>query len=142
MKTTIKTFLLFILMSFYANAQEVSYKNIDFKYKKGFLLVNKQNAFKLKHSPGYFYLYDLNTSEEIMYFYINYNDTPDYFNDDYVKVYFTKAKKSFESKSYYKIIMEKLINEKIITPDWHIDEEKLNDFIEKYDENISNRTRR
>ena len=137
MKKIITTCLLLLCISFFANAQDVSYKNIDFKYNKGFVVVNKQNVFKLKYSAGYFYVYDVNTGEEIMYFYLNNNGTSSYFEDDITKVYFTKSKKSFESKTHHRIIMERLINEKVITADWHIDEDKINDFIDKYNENIS-----
>jgi len=142
MKKALKICLVFICLSFSANAQDVSHKDIDFKSKKGFVIVNDQNVFKLKSSGAYFYLYDLNTGDEIMYIYFNNNETQGYIEDDYVKVYFTKSKNSFESNSFYKTIMANLINEKIFTTDWILDEDKIDDFIVKYDENITNRTTR
>jgi hypothetical protein len=142
MKKIIKLSLLFIFTSFFTHAQDVSYKDINFKYKKGFLIVNDQNVLKLKYSANYFNIYDLNTGEEIMYIYLNNNETIDYLDDDYTKVYFTKYKKSLETKLHYRILMEKLINEKVLKSDWTLDGDRIEDFIEKYNENITDRTRR
>ncbi|MFN3757232.1 MAG: hypothetical protein ACK4RM_09775 [Flavobacterium sp.] len=142
MKKIISLSLLFIFTSFFAHAQDVSYKNINFKYKKGFLVVNNQNVLKLKYSAGYTNFYDLNTGEEIMYIYYNDNETSSYRDDDYIKVYFTKSKKSLETKLHHRILMEKLINEKVLKSDWTLDEDLIGDFIEKYDENFTERTRR
>lgn len=142
MKKIIKLSLLFISTSFFAHAQDVSYKDINFKHKKGFLIVNDQNVLKLKYSASYFNIYDLNTGEEIMYIYLNNNETIAYLDDDYIKVYFTKPKKSLETKLHHRVLMEKLINEKVLKSDWTLDENQIEDFIEKYDENITDRTRR
>lgn len=140
MKAMIKICMLLIITTLSVQAQDVTHKDIKFKYKKGFLVVSDQNVMKLKYDPGFFYLYDLTSGEEVMYFKLNDNGTRGYFDDDYVKVYFSNAKKSFEIKSYYELVMAKLINEKIMTADWKIDDSKLDDFIAKYDENITNRT--
>lgn len=142
MKKIIKLSLLFTLTSFFAHAQDVSYKDIEFKYKKGFLIVNDQNVLKLKYSASFFNIYDLNTGEEIMYIYLNDNETMTYLDDDYIKVYFTKSKKSLETKLHQRVLMEKLINERVLKSDWTLDEDRIEDFIEKYDENITKRTSR
>lgn len=142
MKKIIKVSLLCIFTSFFAHAQDVSYKDINFKYKKGFLIVNDQNVLKLKYAANYFNIYDLNTGEEIMYIYLNDNETFSYLEDDYIKVYFTKSKKSLETKLHHRVLMEKLINEKVLKSDWTLDTDLIEDFIEKYDENITERTRR
>ncbi len=142
MTKTIKISILFLFIATFTFAQDISYKDIGFKYKKGFVTLNKQNIFKLKYSAGYYYIYDLNSGEELMYFYINDNETSAYFDDDYVKVYFTSSKKSLETKTHQMIIMERLINEKVITPQWNLDNSKIDDFIAKYDESITQRTNR
>ena len=122
------------------NAQKLTYKDVKFKHGKGYILVNKKEAFKLNYSVGYFYVYDLETDEELMYFYYNENETPSYMDDDYVKVFFTKSEKVLESKSHYRILMAKMINESVFDANWKLDESKIDTFIKKYDENISNRT--
>jgi hypothetical protein len=78
----------------------------------------------------------------VMYFYFNNNETIEYIDDDYRKIYFTKSKMSFETKSHHKLVMAGLINEKVITSDWQIDASKVADFVAKYDEEISGRTLR
>jgi hypothetical protein len=140
--TKISITILLIFISVITFGQDVSYKNIKFKHKKGFVIVNEQKVFKLKYSVGYYYLYDLETGEEVMYFYMNDNETAQYYDDDYVKVYFTKSKTVFETKVHQRIILERLINEKVITSNWKIDASKIAEFVEKYDENITNRTQR
>ena len=67
-------------------AQQLTHKDVKFKYKKGYVFVQKKEVLKLRYSIGYFYVSDLNTGEEMMYFRINDNETPSYFDDDYVKV--------------------------------------------------------
>ncbi len=115
---------------------------IKFDYKKGFVTVKKQQVLKLKHSAGYFYIYDLMSDKEIMYIHKNDNETPQYFGDDYVKVFFTDSEKSSESKLHYRIIMERLIIDEVIDSDWHLNEEDIDKFITRYDEDITSRTLR
>ena len=121
-------------------AQQLTHKDVKFKYKKGYVFVQKKEVLKLRYSIGYFYVSDLNTSEEMMYFRINDNETPSYFDDDYVKVFFNDSEKEFESKSHQRILMAQMINEGVFDSDWNLVEENVDKFIRKYDENISNRT--
>lgn len=129
-----------LLIAFIASAQDVTHKDIKFKRKKGFVIVNDQNVFTLKKSGMYYYLHDLTSDEELIYIYFNNNETIEYIEDDYIKVYFTNTKQSFETKSHYKIIMARLINENVITADWKIDDTKTSEFALKYDAEISGRT--
>ena len=122
------------------SAQNITHKDVKFKYKKGYVFVEKKEVLKLRYSIGYFYVSDLNTGEEMMYFRINDNETPSYFDDDYVKVFFNDSEKEFESKSHQRIIMAQMINEGVFDSDWNLIEENVDKFIRKYDENISNRT--
>ena len=122
------------------SAQNITHKDVKFKYKKGYVFVEKKEVLKLRYSIGYFYVSDLNTGEEMMYFRINDNETPSYFDDDYVKVFFNDSEKEFESKSHQRILMAQMINEGIFDSDWNLVEENVDKFIRKYDENISNRT--
>lgn len=140
MKKIIVTILLTTFAVLFSNAQDTTYKNVKFKHNKGYLYVDKKETFKLKYSARYFYIYDLNTNEELMYFYLNNNETPQYLDDDYVKVYFTNSGKSFESKSHHRVVMAQLISNKVFDSDWNIIEDNVIKFIAKYDENISNRT--
>lgn len=121
-------------------AQQLTHKDVKFKYKKGYVFVQKKEVLKLRYSIGYFYVSDLNTGEEMMYFRINDNETPSYFDDDYVKVFFNDSEKEFESKSHQRILMAQMINEGVFDSDWNLVEENVDKFIRKYDENISNRT--
>ena len=121
-------------------AQQFTHKDVKFKYKKGYVFVQKKEVLKLRYSIGYFYVSDLNTGEEMMYFRINDNETPSYFDDDYVKVFFNDSEKEFESKSHQRILMAQMINEGVFDSDWNLVEENVDKFIRKYDENISNRT--
>lgn len=121
-------------------AQQLTHKDVKFKYKKGYVFVQKKEVLKLRYSIGYFYVSDLNNGEEMMYFRINDNETPSYFDDDYVKVFFNDSEKEFESKSHQRILMAQMINEGVFDSDWNLVEENVDKFIRKYDENISNRT--
>ena len=121
-------------------AQQLTHKDVKFKYKKGYVFVQKKEVLKLRYSIGYFYVSDLNNGEEMMYFRINDNETPSYFDDDYVKVFFNDSEKEFESKSHQRILMAQMINEGVFDSDWNHVEENVDKFIRKYDENISNRT--
>lgn len=121
-------------------AQQLTHKDVKFKYKKGYVFVQKKEVLKLRYSIGYFYVSDLNTGEEMMYFRINDNETPSYFDDDYVKVFFNDSEKELESKSHQRILMAQMINEGVFDSDWNLVEENVDKFIRKYDENISNRT--
>ncbi|MGB2118113.1 MAG: hypothetical protein ACPHYC_04410, partial [Schleiferiaceae bacterium] len=118
-------------------AQQLTHKDVKFKYKKGYVFVQKKEVLKLRYSIGYFYVSDLNTGEEMMYFRINDNETPSYFDDDYVKVFFNDSEKEFESKSHQRILMAQMINEGVFDSDWNLVAENVDKFIRKYDENIS-----
>lgn len=139
-----KNLLLIALFCLFApatlSAQNITHKDVKFKYKKGYVFVEKKEVLKLRYSIGYFYVSDLNTGEEMMYFRINDNETPSYFDDDYVKVFFNDSEKEFESKSHQRILMAQMINEGVFDSDWNLVEENVDKFIRKYDENISNRT--
>lgn len=102
--------------------------------------MEKKEVLKLRYSIGYFYVSDIDSGEEMMYFRINDNETPSYFDDDYVKVFFNDSEKEFESKSHQRILMAQMINEGVFDSDWNLIEENVDKFIRKYDENISNRT--
>ena len=140
MKKAITILLLIMFTSISIHAQDVKAKDINFKAAQGFITLNKENIFKLKYSSSYFYIYNLESGKEVMYIYINDNETLHYLEDDYYKVYFTNSKKSFESKLHHRFIIERLINEGVITSDWLINDEKVDDFIDRYGENITDRT--
>ena len=111
---------LFCLAPATLSAQNITHKDVKFKYKKGYVFVEKKEVLKLRYSIGYFYVSDLNTGEEMMYFRINDNETPSYFDDDYVKVFFNDSEKEFESKSHQRILMAQMINEGVFDSDWNL----------------------
>lgn len=119
----------------YSNAQKVN-------FKKEFVLVDGKNCFVFKNDKTscFYYIYDLETNEEVMYLCYNDNETSSNYDDDYYKVFFSKSGKSLELKSYKEKIVEMAIQNKVITAECKIDEDKIDNFITKYDENITNRT--
>lgn len=98
--------------------------------------------------------YSLEDDEEILYFRRHDNETKDYTDDDYFILNFPTEKIKLESTNYSRIMsgigansrknMEKLLNwllkEKVLDKDGNINKERLINFYEKYNENISERT--
>lgn len=97
--------------------------------------------------------YNLN-DDEILLFKYDDNETPNNMNDNFIVLNFLNNKRKVESKNIEKVMAGlgfnskknaiKLINwllkEKVLTTEGIINPDKLDIFVEKYDENIINRT--
>lgn len=97
--------------------------------------------------------YNLN-DDEILLFRYNNNETPNNNNDDFIVLNFLNNKRKVESKNIEKVmagfglnskknsikLINWLIKEKVLTTEGIINPDKLDIFVEKYDENITNRT--
>ena len=137
-----KNFLLSIttlLVIGISNAQQI-------KLKKGMVTIDGVERFQYKRSNGGvdLTLYDLNKTSEILFMTKNQNGTSGYLDDDYKQISFISQKIKVESATYSsypnKWFLKKLINENVLDLEGNINAEKLDVFIMKYDENITNRT--
>ncbi|NVK66488.1 MAG: hypothetical protein HWE22_17990 [Flavobacteriales bacterium] len=126
--------LLFTLPSAYA--QKV-------KLKKEVIYVDGQATFSFaKRTHGTeIVVYTLNTKDELFtaIFYPGDNETRD---DNYYRLVFTGDDKSMEyTRAYWnKSLITWLLEQGILTTDGKLDASKIDNFISKYDEKVSERT--
>ena len=129
-----------------ANAQEIEIKKdkvlLD---SKEILRYEKENIFNQS-------FYSLADDEEILHYRFSDNGTQQYLEDDYFILNFLKEKVKVESSEVSRVTVimssrkssEKLIRwllkDKVMNPDGSIDSEKLDNFFQKYNEDITNRT--
>ena len=126
----------------------------DVSVKDGKILYNDSVILKYeKHDAIEFSIFTLK-DDEILYSKWHNNETPRYFDDDYVILNFLGEKRKVESTKDEMVIsgvglnyrknLIKLINwlmkEKVLRTDGSIDKDKLEIFYEKYNENITART--
>jgi hypothetical protein len=122
-----------------AKAQEVKLKNDT-------VIIDDKPAFSYdKKSMGNeFYLYKLNTKDEIAYMIANKNETISYLEDDFKKIVFTEANVVVESSALrgrsWKYIVELLLESKVLDIEGNVDAKYLERFVTKYDEKITQRT--
>lgn len=121
--------VLFICMPFFnaVHAQKI-------KIKKGVIYVDDQECLSTDGDPVNISFYDLD-GEEIVF--MKYLDDK-YDGDTYMKVTFLDQKKSFTSKSIIftkKMLIKRLLDTKTIE-NCELNEEKVDRFILKYDEDI------
>lgn len=114
------------------------------KLKKGIVLIDGEPRFEYKKSEASsLSIYTLNTQNEIIFIHLNSNGTITYLDDDYKEITFINEKRKLESsklRGAYKLIIQKLIQEKVLNLDGSINSDKLDTFFTKFDENITNRT--
>ena len=117
------------------------------------ILIDGVKVFKVKYTKLIdFSIFSLD-DEELIYCMYNENETPSYYDDDYIVINFltkklkvetTKRDKIAVTTGVYKKSLIKLINllitEKVMNVDGTLNEEKLNIFYEKHHENITERT--
>lgn len=131
-----------------ANAQEVEVEIKKDKVLldgKEFLKYEKENVWNQS-------FYSLGDGEEIIHYRFNNNGTDSYFEDDYFILNFLNEKIKIESsqtsrttvlmstkKSSEKLI-KWLLKDKVLNADGTINKEKLDNFYDKYNEDITNRT--
>lgn len=148
MKKNLTFFLFLSLFSFNKfSAQEVSIK--DDKIEINNVPVLRFEKINLEQ----YSFYNLN-DDEILLFRYNNNETPNNNNDDFIVLNFLNNKRKVESKNIEKVmagfglnskknsikLINWLIKEKVLTTEGIINPDKLDIFVEKYDENITNRT--
>lgn len=137
-QTTIIVVFLLLSCSIQSNAQNV-------KLKKGKVLLDNQEIMKFERQQmgAIFYMYDLKTDTEVIFIQRKDNETPKYFVDDFLKIYFSQFDIMMEvSVTQYnnKRILKSLVKHKALRPDGTLDKEKVKLFVKKFDENITNRT--
>ena len=129
-----------------ANAQEVEIKKDKVLLDgKEILRYEKENVFNQS-------FYSLVDDEEILHYRFSDNGTQQYLNDDYFILNFLKEKVKIESSEVSRVTVimssrkssEKLIKwllkDKVMYPDGSINSEKLDNFFQKYNEDITKRT--
>jgi AAA+ superfamily predicted ATPase len=147
MKTKLLSITIFTIASFLsANAQEVEIKKDKVLLDgKEILRYEKENVFNQS-------FYSLTDDEEILHYRFSDNETQQYMEDDYFILNFLGQKVKVEStevsratvimssrKSSEKLI-KWLLKDKVLNTDGTINPEKLDNFYQKYNEDITNRT--
>ncbi len=131
------TTILFIGIISISNAQKV-------KLKKGNLLVDGKEVMTYDREDfgtQKIHLFDKNKTEQILMI-KNQNETRGYYDDDFIQIKFLQMGEMVEMKlnKSWKGIIRWLIEQKIITMDGMLNEEKIPLFVKNYDENITKRT--
>lgn len=139
--------LLSIVISIALNAQTV-----ELNKKDNTISIDGSTVLKYKKKQLVNWsIYNTN-GEELVYFTILDNGTPNYKDDDYYAITFIAQNVRVESNDYSNIqtffnfnkALQKfvtwLVEEKVMNIDGSINEEKVNVFYRKYDQNITNRT--
>lgn len=138
----ILTILLFSVLSLpMLHAQKIKLKDnqvlLDGKAILGFERLRAGNDMLVKK---------LGTEETLISFQRHDNETRSYPQDDYYKIYFPETKQLIESANLngwpYAKVLEMLVKQKALNPDGTLNPEKVDDFVQQYDENITNRTLR
>lgn len=137
--------IILLMISGYAKAQEVELKNDKVLLEgKAILKYEKINASQY----SFFSLSD----DEIFFYQQKDNETPNYFDDDYWTLNFLTEKVKVESTDFSRIanfmnskkamakLVKWLIKEKVIDLDGNLSSEKIDNFFEKFNENITQRT--
>ena len=133
------TILAIALTTGLANAQKM-------QLKKGKVLLDNREIYRYKKEllPLNLYVYHLHSDEQVISIQNLDNETPEYPNDDYIRIYFSQSKQLMESNAMagasFKKILTKLAKFNVIQPDGSINEEKLEDYLNQFDENVTNRT--
>lgn len=118
----------------------------DIDLKKDKVIINNVEAFVYdkKGLGNEFSLFTIDGKTELIYGKRNDNGTRQYKEDDYVTLKFLEQKLTVDNYRFgystWKKIIEIIYENKVFTEDFKINEEALNVFVEKYNENITNRT--
>jgi hypothetical protein len=131
-----KKLLLFVLFSFIGilNAQKIDFKNDKIKLDNTEILTYK--FFDTKRELA---LYKLNTTEELIYVIYRENETPGYFNDDYYSINFPSLKLKMETSKWdsWKKTLKWFLENGLFDNSGNLNSEKVQNFIDKYNEPIS-----
>ena len=134
------TFTVFILLvcTLAIQAQE-----IDFKKGTVFLDGKAVLSYKVENRATEFTLYKLNTNEEVAFIIDYENQTVGYRKDDYYKINFISIGLKLESSNIlgtWKKVVKWFFKNDLFNNNAELNKDKVKVFVEKYDENISQRT--
>jgi hypothetical protein len=136
----LKLFLPLLLISCSIYSQNV-------KLKKDKLILDDKEImnYEFKNYDLEIHLYKLNSKDEEIFIFYNNNGTRETRDDDYLKIFFTKSKKKLETSQVFdswKQRVKFLIENDVIDKDGNVIEDTIDLFISKYNEDLSNRTKR
>ncbi len=136
----ISLIILTTLFYFNTNAQKI-------ELKKDKILIDNKEVFSYKKSNRNteFSIFKLNTNEELIFVVEFENETIGYRQDDYYKINFVGLKLKIEStniQSSWKNLIKWFYENNLFDLDGNLNKEKIEYFIDKYNENITERTRR
>ena len=132
--------LFLICSSLFSTAQ-----NIEVKVKKRKVSLNGEQIFKFEreNNGNDIIIYRI-SDDEIFLKNIDMDNGTSSISDDYKKFIFMGSGKTLETTKFngfsVKYLFRKLIKRKVVNEKGEINEEKLDQFIKEYDENITNRT--
>jgi len=113
--------------------------------KKGTIYLNDQEflTYEKRSNAMELVVFELNAENEL-FTCIFYNGDKETRNDNYFRLIFSESEKSMEySQTYWnKSLIAWLLEQKIITSDGKIDNDKIDLFIKKFDEKLTERTLR
>lgn len=127
--------LIFLFSINTASAQKI-------KYKKGYVLWDGEKVmeYRIENWGTEFYLYHLGKTDEdeIVFIKANDNNTREYKDDDFNKIFFTDSKLFYyRSQAYqFKAEINKMFEKKLIDKNGIINKDKLETFVEKYNETV------
>lgn len=130
--------LLFLNLALVLNAQKVKLK--DDKVLLDGVSVLK---YELRDYKTEIYLFELDKAEESVFIQFHNNETNDISDDNYLKIHFLDLDLKMETSNAsgsWKYTVSWLLENKILGADGKFDAEKIELFIKKYDENITERT--
>lgn len=147
MKNWLFTAALLMTAAWSADAQTVTLNK-----KKNTIAIDGVTA--LKYTKNHIISWSFYDKEdnEIIFFKVENNGTPDYIDDDYMVINFLNENTKIETNDFSQVqavfsinkTIEKsvvwLLKEKVLNPEGYINPEKVAVFHSKYDQNITNRT--
>ena len=134
------TFTVFILL---VSTLAIQAQEIDFKKGTVFLDGKAVLSYKVENRATEFTLYKLNTNEEVAFIIDYENQTVGYRKDDYYKINFISIGLKLESSNIlgtWKKVVKWFFKNDLFNNNAELNKDKVKVFVEKYDENISQRT--
>lgn len=121
-----------------ANAQKIKLKK-DIVYLDG----NEVFKYEKRNWNTELLLYPIGADDEVIFIEYNNNETRDYTDDDFIKIDFVDQNLKMESNSKigtWKFILKWMVQNKVFDKDGNLNAERIEKFVDRYDENITNRT--
>ena len=138
-----RALFLFALFIFISNSSFSQKPKV--KLKKGTIYLNDEEflSYERRSNAMEFVVFELNTENEL-FTCIFYKGDRDIQNDSYNRLIFTESEKSMEYSTGYwnKSLIKWLLEQKLITSEGKLAQDKIDGFIKKFDEDITERTLR